>query len=226
MSHNDINFNFINDYYGSHAKIMCYMFTVAFIVYVGFNLVLYKLYEYLKHIKAIETRPLFDALLSVGNTIRRCSLFISMCTRDPVEKGIIRFSVIFIYQLYKGELNKRVLFFSTCFIVFNCFMQDYYSTFISFMSLDILVCYFDTNPPPPLNLRERVGTGSAILAHLATERVKDLSYDRKIEIMQQIRRKLIHNGSPDRDKLPLLNYGQLGVLKKLCSEPTLRNRSP
>ena len=26
-------------YYGSHAKIMCYMFTVAFIVYVGFNLV-------------------------------------------------------------------------------------------------------------------------------------------------------------------------------------------
>ena len=139
-----------------------------------------------------------------------------MCTKDPVKKGIIRFAVIFIYQLYKGELNKRVLFFSTCFIVFNCFMQDYYSTFISFMSLDILVCYFDTNPPP-LNLRERVGTGSAILAHLATERVKDLSYDRKIEIMQQIRRKLIHNGSPDRDKLPLLNYGQLGVLKKLCS---------
>jgi hypothetical protein len=193
------------------------MFTVAFIVFVGFNLVLYKLYQYLKHIKAIGTRPLFDALFSAGSIIRRCSGFISMCTADPLERGIIRFAGIFIHELHKGELNKKVLLFSTCFIVFNCFMQDYYFTFISFISLDILVCHYDTNLPPDLNLRARVGTCNPILAHLATEKVKDLSYDRKIEVLQKIREKLLNNGSPDLDKIPLLNYEQLGVLKKLCS---------
>lgn len=211
-------------YYGSHAKIICYMFSVVFVVYVGFNLVLYKLYEYLKHIKAIEKRTLFDALFSVGKTIMRCLSFSSMCTSDPLERGIIRFGFLFFYQLYQGELNKRVLFFSSCFIVFNCFMQDYYSTLLSFISLDILVCHFDTLPP--LNLKDKVGIGNPTSAHIATEKVKHLSYDRKIEIMGQVRRKLIRNSSPDLNKLALFNYGQLGVLKNLCSEPTLRNRTP
>lgn len=211
-------------YYGSHAKIMCYMFTVAFIVYVGFNLVLHKLYKYLKHIKAIETRLFFEALFSGGNTIRRCLLLTSMCTWNPLEKGIIRFAVIFICQLFENKLDKRVLFFSSCFIMFNCFMQDYYSTFLNFMSLEVFVCYYDTNPPAPLNLRATVGIGNPIAAHLATQRVKSLSYDRKIEIMEQIRHKLTTNYRPNRNKLAPLNYEQLGVLKNLCSEPTFNNR--
>lgn len=230
-------------YYGSFAKIMCYMFSVAFVVYVGFNLVLYKFYEYLKHIKAIEKRTLFDALFSVGNIIRRCFLFSCMSISNPLEKGVTSFGVNFIYQLYKGKLNKKVLFFTSCIIMFNCFMQDYYSTFLSFISVDILVCYYDNISPvnsrervgiasstldtiPPLNLRKIVGIGSPADADIATVRVKHLSYDRKIEIMEQVRRKLIHNSSPDVNKLALFNYGQLGVLKNLCSEPTLRNRTP
>ena len=244
------------------------MFSVAFIVYVAFSLLLYKLYEYLKHIKVIETRPFLEALFSKGSTIRRCFLYTSMSGSFPLEKGIIRFAVLFIYQLYKGELNKRVLLFSSCFIVFSCFMQDYYSTLLSLMSLDIFVCYFGARPPEnsrepvarppenpreqvpfadrvydvrppareplgvvdqtlyPLELKQIVGDGDPILAQVATERVKDLPYERKIKIMRQIRRKLILNPTPGVNKLALLNYEQLGILKNLCSEPTLRNRSP
>lgn len=228
-------------YYGSFAKIMCYMFSVTFIVYVVFNLVLYKLYAYLKHIKAIEKKPLFETFFSEGNTIKRCLMSTSMCTIFPLERCIIKAAFLFIYQLYKGELDKRVLFFSCCFIMFNCFMQDYYCIFFSYMTLDILVCHLDPKPPTnsseplglanhtlyPLNLRDRVDVrGNPFLAHIATERVKHLPYDRKIEIMEQIRVKLLKNPSPDLNKLPLLTYEQLGLLKNLCSEATLRNRTP
>ena len=250
------------------------MFSVAFIVYVAFNLLLYKLYEYLKHIKVIETRPFLQALFSKGSTIRRCFLYTSISASFPLEKGIIRFAVLFIYQLYKGELNKRVLLFSSCFIVFSCLMQDFYSTLLSLMSLDIFVCYFgarppensrepvpfadrvydvrppprqplgvadrvyDVRPPPrqplgvvdqtlyPLELKQIVGDGDPILAQEATERVKDLPYDRKIKVMRQIRRKLILNPAWGVNKLALLNYEQLGILKNLCSDPALRNRAP
>ena len=261
------------------------MFSVAFIVYVAFNLLLYKLYEYLKHIKLIETRPFLQALFSKGSTIRRCFLYTSISATFPLEKGIIRFAVIFIYQLYKGELNKRVLLFSSCFIVFSCFMQDFYSTLLSLMSLDIFVCYFAARPPEnsrepvarapeipreqvpfadrvydvrppareqvpfadrvydvrpparqplavvdqtiyPLELKQIVGDGDPILAQEATERVKDLPYDRKIKVMRQIRQKLILNPAWGVNKLALLNYEQLGILKNLCSDPALRNRAP
>lgn len=106
-------------YYGSPVKIMYFICTFKFIVYVAFSLALYGLYKYLIRIEVIRTRPFLEGIFSNNNVIRRCLLLISTCTQNFLEAGSIKFAVILICQIYQGKLYKRLLFFSSCFILFN-----------------------------------------------------------------------------------------------------------
>lgn len=207
-------------YYGSHVKIICHILTPGYIVCVGLNLVFYIIYKYLMHIKAIKSRPLLEALFSKDNTIRRCLLWISVCTYIPFEKGLIRLAAIFSYQVFIGKLDKKVLFFSGCFILFNYLMEDYYYIFLSLITIDIFAyrLYFDTLPPMD-NMRAAVNIDRPNEANIATERVKRLPYHRKLQIFSEVRDILTRNPYA-ANKLTLLNYEQLGLLKNLCSEPS------
>lgn len=147
-------------------------------------------------------------------------MLISTCTHNFLEAGFIKLTIILISQIYQDKLSKKLLFFSSCFILFNYWMQDYYSKIFSLIALDIFICNWDVIPS--LDLTAKVNINKPGDANLATMRVRFLSTRRKIRIMQDIR-DILTARPHAANKLALLNNEQLGVLKNLCSEPTFNN---
>lgn len=105
-------------------------------------------------------------------------------------------------------------------------MEDCYSTFLTLISVDIFVCRltFDTLPPMD-DMRAAVNIDRPNEANIATQRVKRLPYHRKLEILSEVRDIFTRNPYA-ANKLTLLNYEQLGLLKNLCSEPSFRITRP
>lgn len=112
-------------------------------------------------------------------------------------------------------------------------MHDYYSYIFSLVTLDIFICNYRTNyntvPPghlgPAVDLTATVNINRPMDANLATQKIKYLSYSRKIRVMRQVRRILIDHPFAE-NKLIHLNNEQLGVLKNLCSDPNLNHLRP
>lgn len=72
---------------------------------------------------------------------------VNLCLYTPsFEKTLIIFSVIYICQLLQGKLDKRVLLISISSAFFYFLLQYYYSAFISFISLEFILCYCDPRP--------------------------------------------------------------------------------